>query len=202
MTNTPADRPDSDDPLALLLARHSSPSRQMEAPGPDEATLKRLLTAAIRVPDHGKLEPFRLILLRGESKQHFGERLAALALQLKPDMSEAKQAKEANRYSYAPLVVVVVASIDADSSKPAIEQHYSAGCVAYNLLLGCQALGFGAQWLTGWAAYDKAVAKLLCLGKHESVAGFVHIGTVHLDIPDRDRPRLKKLLSEWLPKDA
>lgn len=196
------DHRDSHDALALLLARHSSPSRQMEAPGPDEATLKRLLTAAIRVPDHGKLEPFRLILLRDQGKQQFGERVAALALQRKPDMSESKQAKEANRYRYAPLVVVVVASIDADSSKPAIEQHYSAGCVAYNLLLGCQALGFGAQWLTGWAAYDENVGKLLGLGKHESVAGFVHIGTVHIEIPDRDRPKLKKLLSEWSPKHA
>ena len=104
--------------------------------------LDDLLEAAIRVPDHGKLVPFRLITLRGEHKLRFGERLAALAIARHPDMSEAKREKERLRYTFAPLVIVVVCRIDTGSSVPPIEQQLSAGCVAYNLLLGAERAGF------------------------------------------------------------
>ena len=185
------------DALALLHRRHSPPSRQLGEPAPDEATLRALLAAAIRVPDHGKLVPFRLILLRGESKLRFGERLAARAIARNPELSDAKREKERLRYTFAPLVVAVVASVDPTSSVPALEQQLSAGCVAYNLLLGAEALGFGAQWLTGWAAYDAEVASLLGLGEHEQVIGFVHLGTVQTPVPDRERPALDDLVSAW-----
>ena len=92
-------------------------------------------------------------------------------------LSEAKREKERRRYEYAPLVIAVVSRIDTASSVPAIEQRLAAGNVAYNLLLGAQALGFGAQWLTGWAAYDQDVAALLGLGPNEGIVGFVHVGT-------------------------
>ena len=185
--------------LSLLLQRHSVPSRQLGAPAPDEATLQTLLDAAIRVPDHGKLVPFRLIRLQGEPKLRFGERLAELAVDRHPDMSEAKREKERLRYTFAPLVLVVVARLSADSTVPRIEQQLSAGCVAHNLLLGAFALGFGAQWLTGWAAYDPDVAALLGLAGNEQVIGFVHLGTPQLDVPDRERPALPELLSTWTP---
>ncbi len=186
-------------PLALLQLRHSTPSRQLGEPAPDEATLQALLEAAIRVPDHGKLVPFRLIRLQGAAKLHFGEQLATLAIRRHPQLSEAKREKERLRYTYAPLVLVVVARIDANSSVPAVEQQLSAGCVAHNLLLGAYALGFGAQWLTGWAAYDREVAAILGLAAHEQVTGFVHLGTPQIDVPDRDRPALADLLSTWVP---
>lgn len=186
-------------PLSLLLQRHSSPSRQLGEPAPDEATLHDLLEAAIRVPDHGKLVPFRLIRLQGEAKLRFAEALAALAVRNRPEMSDKKRDKERNRYSYAPLILVVVASIDHDSKVPPIEQQLSAGCVAHNLLLGAYALGYGAQWLTGWAAYDPDVAKVLRLKPHEQVLGFIHLGTTQIDIPDRDRPALADLLETWSP---
>ena len=143
--------------------------------------------------------PFRLIRLQGTAKLRFGEQLAALAIRRHPQMSEAKREKERLRYTYAPLVLVVVARIDADSSVPAVEQLLSAGCVAHNLLLGAHALGFGAQWLTGWAAYDREVASLLGLAANEQVTGFVHLGTPQVDVPDRDRPVLADLLSTWTP---
>ena len=184
-------------PLALLLQRHSAPSRQLGEPAPDTATLTALLEAAIRVPDHGKLVPFRLITLRGEAKLHFGERLAALAETKHPDRSEAKREKERLRYTFAPLVIVVVARIDAASSVPTIEQQLTAGCVAYNLLLGASALGYGAQWLTGWAAYDRDAATLLHLAENEQVIGFIHLGTPQIEIPDRDRPALADVVSDW-----
>ncbi len=187
------------DHLSLLQQRHSVPSRQLGEPAPDEATLLALLQAAIRVPDHGKLVPFRLILLQGEAKLAFGERLAGIATGNDPQMSEAKLEKERLRYTFAPLVLTVVACIDADSKVPEIEQKLCAGNVAYNLLLGAHALGYGGQWLTGWAAYDRQVAGVLGLAQHEHVIGFIHIGTPQIDVPDRDRPVLADLLTAWTP---
>lgn len=186
-------------PLALLQNRHSAPSRQLSAPGPDAATLKSLLEAAIRVPDHGKLEPFRLIVLEGEAKRSFGARLAELSLRVNPHMADSKREKDRTRYDFAPLVIVVVARLDADSKVPVIEQQLTAGCVAYNLLLGAEALGFGAQWLTGWAAYDREAAAVLRLKDDEQVIGFVHIGTTQIEVPDRERPALADVVSTWTP---
>ena len=186
-------------PLSLLQQRHSVPSRQLGEPGPDAATLNSLLEAAIRVPDHGKLEPFRIILLQGDAKLAFGERMATLSLRVNPDMADSKREKDRTRYDFAPLVAVVVARLDAQSKVPVIEQQLSAGCVAYNLLLGAQALGFGAQWLTGWAAYDRDVAKLLGMKKNEHVIGFLHIGTPSMDAPERERPAYDEIVSVWTP---
>ena len=184
-------------PLSLLELRQSVPSRQLGEPAPDEATLQRLFAAAIRVPDHGKLVPFRLIRLQGEDKRIWGEKLVELAVRKRPDMSPAKLEKERGRYGYAPLVVAVVARLHERGKVPEIEQMLSAGCVAYNLLLGAHALGFGAQWLTGWAAYDEDASRLLGLDEHERVVGFVHIGTAQEDLPDRERPRPEDVLSTW-----
>jgi nitroreductase len=187
------------DPLSLLQQRHSAPSRQLGAPAPDEATLRHLLEAAIRVPDHGKLVPFRLLQMEGESKLRFGKQLADLAIRNAPEMSESKREKERLRYTFAPLLLVVIACIDPDSKVPEIEQKLSAGCVAHNILLGTYALGFGAQWLTGWAAYDPEAASLLGLTPNEAVIGFIHIGTPQINVPDRDRPALADVLGKWPP---
>ncbi|MEO8999052.1 MAG: nitroreductase [Rhodanobacter sp.] len=187
------------DALSLLQQRHSVPSRQLGEPVLDEVTLHALLEAAIRVPDHGKLVPFRLIRMQGDAKLHFGEQLAAIAIRNHADMSEAKLEKERLRYIFAPLVMVVVACLHADSKVPEIEQKLCAGNVAYNVLLGAYALGHGAQWLTGWAAYDREVAAILGLAEHEHVIGFVHLGTPQIEIPDRDRTALADLLSTWAP---
>lgn len=187
------------DPLSLLQHRHSVPARQLGEPAPDAATLRALLQAAIRVPDHGKQVPFRLIQLQGAAKQAFGERLLQRAIERDPALPEARRVKERGRYAHAPLVIVVVARIEADGKVPVIEQKLSAGCVAYNLLLGSYALGYGANWLTGWAAYDPEVAALLGLAATEQVIGFVHIGTPQIAVPDRVRPQLDELLRVWTP---
>jgi nitroreductase len=183
--------------LSLLQQRHSAPSRQLGEPAPDAATLRALLEAAIRVPDHGKLVPFRLIELRGDDKLKFGTQLAERAIRRDPELPESKREKERLRYTFAPLVIAVIAHLDDENGIPHIEQKLCAGNVAYNILLGAYALGFGAQWLTGWAAYDPEVATLLKLAKNECVIGFVHIGTPQADIPDRDRPALDDLLTQW-----
>src|SRR5574337_2865 len=132
--------PSSPEPLALLQQRRSVPARQLGEPAPDPATLNTLLEAAIRVPDHGKLVPFRLILLRGEAKLRFGERLAEVGMRTRPDMTGARLEKERRRYTFAPLVIAVIARIDEHHKVPVIEQKLCAGNVAHTLLLGAYAL--------------------------------------------------------------
>lgn len=185
-------------PFDFLNSRRSLPARQLGEPGPSADQLKQLLSAAIRVPDHGKLVPFRLLLIRGEDRVRLGERLAEIHRRKEPDVAESALAKDRERYSFAPVIVAVIARIDAQHPKiPQQEQLLSAGCVAYNLLLGAQALGFTAQWLTGWAAYDGEAAALLGLSPQERIIAFVHIGTGREEAPERLRPGLVDVVSEW-----
>jgi nitroreductase len=186
--------------IDLLNARRSVPAMQLGEPGPNPDQLQALLASALRVPDHGKLAPWRLLLLEGESRREFGRRLAALNERKQPDLPESKRMKDRQRYEHAPLVVAVVARLTPDHPKvPEQEQLLSAGCVAYNLLLGAQAHGFGAQWLTGWAAYDADAAVLLGLAGDERVIGFVHIGTPAVAAPERERPAIGEKVSRWTP---
>ena len=184
--------------LSLLQQRHSVPSRQLGEPGPQGEQLDALLNAAIRVPDHGRLAPWRLRLIRGEDRRVFGERLVQIHMQ-GPGVAEKVLLKDRERYLSAPLIVVVIAHVLDGHKIPRQEQILSAGCVAYNLLLGAQALGFGAQWLTGWAAYDSAVAELLGLEAGELVVGFVHIGTPTEPASEHPRALLGDVLTEWKP---
>ncbi|HVV96208.1 MAG TPA: nitroreductase [Rhodanobacteraceae bacterium] len=184
--------------LDVLNQRRSVPSRQLAEPGPEDAQLRDLLTAAIRVPDHGKLAPWRLVVIRGEARTKLGAALAAMHLRHEPEAPPSVIEKDRTRFDHAPLIVAVVARIEEDHPKiPAQEQLLSAGCVAYNLLLGAQAQGFGAQWLTGWAAYDREAASLLGLADDERIVAFVHIGTVREPAPERTRPALDSVVSEW-----
>jgi nitroreductase len=182
----------------LLGERRSVPSRSLGEPGPTPEQLESLLATAIRVPDHGKLTPWRLLLIRGEARQQLGARLAKIHKRNDPGAPDAVIAKDQDRFNFAPLIVAVVARVTPAHPKvPEQEQILSAGYVAYNLLLGAQALGFGAQILTGWAAYDRAAAALLGLAENERVVAFVHIGTARETAPERVRPELGTLLSEW-----
>jgi nitroreductase len=184
--------------LDVLNQRRSVPSRQLGEPGPNQEQLRQLLSAAIRVPDHGKLVPWRLVVIRGDARARLGDALAAIHLRNEPGAPPSVIEKDRDRFNFAPLIVAVVARIEPDHPKiPAQEQLLSAGSVAYNLLLGAQALGFGAQWLTGWAAYDREAATLLGLAANERVIGFVHIGTAREAAPERTRPALESVLSEW-----
>jgi nitroreductase len=185
-------------PLDTLNRRRSVPSRQLGEPGPTPSQVDELLAAAIRVPDHGKLVPWRLLLVRGEARHRLGAELAALHARSDPGVAPSALDKDRERFTHAPLVVAVIARIEEGHPKvPAQEQLLSAGCVAYNLLLGAQALGFGAQWLTGWAAYDRGAAALLGLAANERVVAFVHVGSVQTPAPERDRPGLADVTREW-----
>ncbi|WP_115555470.1 nitroreductase family protein [Xanthomonas campestris] len=185
--------------LQALDARRSVPSKQLGEPGPDEATLLRMLTSAVRVPDHGKLVPFRFLRIAGDARQALGEFLAERPLAADPLTPPAAVQKDRERFSQAPLVITVIATLQPEHKVPEQEQLMTAGCVCFALLQAAQAHGFGAQWLTAWMAYDPAVAGYLGLGEHERVVGFIHIGTPRMQVPERERPDPRALLRDWTP---
>ncbi len=185
--------------LQALLQRLSVPSRLLGEPGPSVEQLHTLLTAAVRVPDHGKLTPWRFIRITGAARARLGELLVARQLERDPDVAPAVIEKDRERFNHAPLIVAVVASLTPGHKVPLQEQLLSTGCVCFALLQAAQALGFGAQWLTGWAAYDEVISARLGLGPDEHIAGFIHIGTPREPVPERLRPEPAALLSDWNP---
>jgi len=191
----------SRDSIALdsLDARRSVPAKQLGEPGPDEPTVLRMLQTAVRVPDHGKRVPFRFLRIAGGARHALGERLAAIARARNPEAAEGAIEKDRNRFAHAPLVIAVVAVLGEDDKIPERERLLSAGCTCFALLQAAQALGYGAQWLTGWPAYDRQVLDLLGLAPHEQIAGFIHVGTPKLAAPERDRPDPRALLCDWSP---
>ena len=189
-------------PLATLDGRRSVPSKQLADPGPDEPTLLRMLRSAVRVPDHGKRVPFRFLRIAGDARLALGEALVARALERDPQAGETVHDKDRYRFAHAPVVVAVVAKLGPDEKIPESERFSSASCVCFALLQAAQACGYGAQWLTGWPAYDAAVLRLLGLADDERIAGFIHIGTPKLEVPERDRPDPQALLTDWTPPHA
>lgn len=190
--------PSADAALAFLDQRRSVPARQLGEPGPDTPTLLRLLAAASRVPDHGKRVPFRFIQVSGANRDALGQAVADRGRTRTPDAGPAAYEKDRQRFSHAPLVLVVVAILDPDDAQiPERERLLTAGSVCFATLQAAQALGFGATWLTGWPAFDAPVAGLLGLTPHEHIAGFIHIGTPALRPPERERPDSARLLQVW-----
>jgi len=184
--------------LAGLDSRRSVPSEQLSAPGPDDALLLRMLRSAVRVPDHGKRVPFRFLRIHGDARRALGEALVARALERDPGAGDAALDKDRQRFTHAPVILAVIAILGPDAKIPESERFSSASCVCFALLQASQAFGFGAQWLTGWPAYDAKILGLLGLGEHERITGFIHIGTPKLEAPERERPDPAALLSDWI----
>ena len=185
--------------LPALEQRRSVPSLQLGEPGPDEATLLKMLAAAVRVPDHGKLVPFRFLRIRGDARHALGEFVARRSQQRDPQAAAAVVEKDRKRFSHAPLVIAVIARLQANPKVPEQEQLLTAGCVCFALLQAAQGCGFGAQWLTAWMAEDPEVMRHLGLAGNERIVGFIHIGTPKLQVPDRERPDPATLLEDWRP---
>jgi nitroreductase len=183
--------------LHALDARRSVPAKQLGAPGPDPTTLLRMLASAVRVPDHGKLVPYRFLRITGDARHSLGAFLAERALQRDPQVSPAQLDKDRQRFSHAPVIITVIASPRPNPKVPEAEQLMTAGCVCFALLQAAQALGFGAQWLTAWMAFDPAVHARLGLAEGEQIAGFIHIGTPKTAVPERERPDPAALLQDW-----
>ena len=185
------------DPLSVLRHRRSTPSRLLGPPGPDAVQLRLLLECAVRVPDHGKLVPWRFILIQGEARGRLGEVLATAFQTDNPGATAEQLAAERQRFAHAPLVVAVVSRVVPHVKIPDWEQVLSAGAVCMNLLNGATALGYGASWLSGWASFDRRVLDTLGLKADERIAGFVHIGTAQETPPDRDRPSLGDIVTRF-----
>lgn len=184
--------------LEFLLTRRSRPAKTLTTPVPDAQALIPILTAAARTPDHGKLEPWRFIVLEKAALS----RLAALiparakALGIDPD----KTTKAQGQFGNADLAVAVISSPKPSDKIPQIEQVYSAGAVCLALLNAALAAGWGANWLSGWASHDQVFTRDgLGLAPHETVAGFIHIGTETNPPPDRPRPDLGAITT-WVAK--
>jgi nitroreductase len=183
--------------LHALDARRSVPAKQLGEPGPDPDTLLRMLTSAVRVPDHGKLVPYRFLRIAGDARHSLGAFLAERAFQRDPQVSAAQLDKDRQRFSHAPLIITVIASPRPNPKVPEAEQLMTAGCVCFALLQAAQAFGFGAQWLTAWMAFDPAVHAHLGVAEGEQIAGFIHIGTPKTEVPERERPDPAALLQDW-----
>ncbi|MEX5727546.1 nitroreductase [Rhodovulum iodosum] len=189
----PAPRPDV---MEFLLTRRSRPAKTLRAPVPDRDALRPILTAAARTPDHGKLVPWRFIVLERAALARLGELAAdrGRALELEPATVDKAQAA----FAQSGLAVAVIAAPKPSDKIPQIEQLYSAGAVCLALLNAALAAGWGANWLSGWPAHDRAFLEQgLGLGAHEQVAGFIHIGTETAEPPDRPRPDLDAI-TNWV----
>lgn len=182
-----------------LLTRRSVGQAFLSEPAPTGEELQTLLTIATRVPDHGKLAPWRLVLFSGDARQAAGEALADLAKRKRPELDEASLDNERRQFLPAPLVVGIVSAPKVHPKVPEFEQLISAGNVAFNLVHGAYALGYAAQWVTRWYAFDAEASAVLGAGEGEKFVGFVHIGTPTAVIEDRPRPELSEIVTYWQP---
>ena len=175
-------------PIDLLLTRRSVVANLIGEPGPDQAQLDLILSASLRVPDHGKIGPWRLQVLDKSAQAQLGEILAREFLAKFPDAKEKQVAFERNRPQRAPTLIVVSSRLERDHKVPEIEQLLSCGAVCTNLLNASNALGFAAQWLTEWPAYYDAVKTALGVPADQHIVGFVYIGTAQEPPGERVRP--------------
>ena len=183
--------------IDFLLTRSSVKARKLIEPGPGEAQLDMILRASARVPDHGKLNPWRFIVFKGDARAEFGEVLAAAYRKRRPDASDERVEIEKRRFQRAPMVVAVTSRITRKHKVPKWEQTLSIGSACMNMLHAAHALGFAAQWLTEWPAYDADVAAALGVGRRQRIAGFIYIGTAAQLPKDRRRPALGDIVTEW-----
>ena len=185
------------DALDLLKTRRSVKPVELSGPGPTAAELDTILTVASRVPDHGKLAPWRFIVFEGDARLKAGDAIAAAFRAKYPDCKDDQVAAERQRLARAPLVIAVVSRAAPHVKIPEWEQVLSAGAAAMNLVTASHALGFAANWITEWYAYDRGVLDALGLAAHEKIAGFVHIGRPAQPPEDRPRPPLSEIVTRF-----
>lgn len=189
------------DLIDFFKTRLSTPIVGLNEPAPSADELTQILTVASRVPDHGKLNPWRFIIYRGDARHSIGEQLAERAAQRAAEKNEEFTAqhreKELKRFSRAPLVIGVICSPRDTDRIPEWEQFLSTGAAAMQLCNAANALGYGSNWITNWYSDDVEGKRLLGIGRHEKVAGFVHIGTAKAQAPERPRPALEAIVSEF-----
>ena len=183
-------------PLDLVLSRRSGSAKTMTGPGPDDEQLRQILAAGVRVPDHGKLSPWRFILFEGEGRARMGALLAE-AIQQDKDGAPERAALERERFLRAPVIIGVVSRTRDLIPIPVWEQQLSAGAVCQNILTAAHALGFVANWITEWPAYHPHVQARLGLKPGERIAGFIYIGQPAAPLEDRPRPDIDALTTRF-----
>jgi len=191
---------DRSSPLALLETRRSAKPRELIGPGPTSAEMDRILTIAARIPDHGKLHPWRFVTVAEDQRDTLEAVLRdALAAEF-PDATSAHYEKEREFAHYAGQLIVLLSAPVEDHKIPVWEQQLSCGAAGMSLLLGAHALGYVAGWVTGWRAYSEHVRRSLCQ-PGERIAGFIFIGHPSREIEERERPALETVARSWQPPE-
>ncbi len=185
------------DALQLLKTRRSVKPMELSGPAPSEAEIASLLTIASRVPDHGKLTPWRFIVFEGDARLTAGQAIAEAFRANRPDGTPEQIEFERKRLARAPLVIAVVSRAGPHVKIPEWEQELSAGASAMSLVFAAHAMGYAANWITEWYSYDRRVLDALGLAPNERMAGFVHIGRPAKPPEDRDRPPLEEIVTRY-----
>ncbi|HWU62817.1 MAG TPA: nitroreductase [Ensifer sp.] len=183
--------------IEYLQVRRSTPAFQMREPGPDRAGIEDILRLAVRVPDHGKIAPWRFVVYTGDIRATIGEKLLEMALERDPNLSGEMIQVERSRFTRAPVVIGVISTAAPHVKIPEWEQVMSAGALCLNVLMAANAQGYAANWLTEWYAFDERAFPLLGVKPGEKVAGFIHIGSTDFPAVERPRPELSEKIT-WM----
>jgi nitroreductase len=184
--------------VSLLETRRSAKPRELVGPGPTPKELERILTIAARVPDHGKLTPWRFVTVAADQRDRLGALLRRALAEHDPCATIAHHQKEDDFAHYAGQLVVLVSAPTPDHKIPVWEQELSCGAAGMNLLLAAHALGYVAGWVTGWRTYCERVRSAFC-APGERLAGFIFIGHPSRELEDRPRPQQSDVVREWIP---
>jgi nitroreductase len=187
---------DRTSPISLLQTRRSGKPRNLVAPGPDADQLRTILSVGMRTPDHGKLAPWRFVVVPADQRDAFAALLASTYARTRPDAGKIEREANEQFARQAPTLVVVLSKPVADSKIPLWEQELAAGAACMNILHATHALGFAGGWLTGWASYDETVRDAFG-GPDERIAGFIFIGTPGAEMEERPRPDYDAVVSQW-----
>ena len=187
------------DPIEFLVTRRSTVARMMGEPSPNDSELRKIMEAGMRVPDHGRLTPWRFIIIRGEARETIGNVIADSFKKNTPDAIDEQIDIERERLTRAPVVIAVLSRIQREHKIPEWEQVLSSGAACQTMLIAAQSMGYAAQWLTEWYAYDSDVKNALGAEPGDEISGFVYLGTGIGDLKDRARPDYDDIVSEWSP---
>lgn len=192
--NSRPSRPErNEEVLNFLKTRRSVPSKMMGGPAPTNTEIEEMLLIASRVPDHGKLAPWRFVTYSSTAKKRMNENVHARALALNPTLNEEMQNVERDRFPLSQAIIGIFSTPKQHPKVPVWEQELSSGACAMNLLMAANACGYDAQWFTGWYAFDDELTKGFDLKTGERIAGFIHIGTRDMPKSERPRPQLSEI---------
>ncbi len=183
--------------IDFMLTRNSAPIPELREPAPADSEIETMIRVASRVPDHGRLEPWRFIVYRGEARARIGELLMELAEKREGPLPEGRRQQERTRFSRAPLVIGVISKPRENPKIPQWEMFLSGGAAAMNLVIAANAMGYATNWITNWYSDVEEGRRILGLAPNERVIGFIHIGSYSGAPPERPRPDVSTLYSDY-----